>query len=411
MKQNNSVEKKSKKSGRFGKTVIFLVIASLIAAGIYFVQSGQGGDESESDTGGRSERLPVVVTKPVRRTFEQVVVTQGNVEAKNVAMVSPRIRGTIEDIFVDEGDNVIAGRTKLFQTDSVKLQQNVTISEHNLAVARCALQQAGASLEKVTADFEKAELDFKRFERLLAKEATTQDAFEQQQSRYKQVAAARKLSQAQVELATEQVRQAEAALIIARKDLADTAVFAPISGEVSMRTAEPGEAGEPGRPILRIEDRSLVEVSVFLPAVYYPAVVTGKTQMKVDVSGIDLGLQTISYKSPTIDSRLRTFEVKCLLKDPPEEVAPGAMARIVGVLESREALGVPSAAIEHRGGQSVVFVVRDNVSHQVIIQPGIETDGWTEIRQGELNEQSDVVTMGQYMIEEGTKVSVQKEDK
>jgi len=169
--------------------------------------------------------------------------------------------------------------------------------------------------------------------------------------------------------------------------------------------------GEPGRPVLRIEDTSLVEVSVFLPAAYYPTVIAGQTQMKVNVSGIDLGPQTISYRSPTIDARLRTFEVKCLLKDPPDGVAPGAMARIVGVLESREALGVPSVAIEQRGGQNVVFVVKDNVSHQVTVRPGIEMDGWTEISQGELNEETAVVTMGQYMIEEGTRVAVQKEAK
>ena len=167
--------------------------------------------------------------------------------------------------------------------------------------------------------------------------------------------------------------------------------------------------GEPGRPILRIEDKSLVEVSVFLPAVYYPAIVAGQTQMKVNVSGIDLGLQIISYKSPTIDSRLRTFEVKCQLKDPPDGVAPGAMAQIVGVLESREGLGVPSEAIVHRGGQNVIFVVRDNVSHQVPVQPGIETDGWTEIREGQVSEEAAVVNMGQYMIEDGTRVTVQKE--
>jgi multidrug efflux pump subunit AcrA (membrane-fusion protein) len=326
-------------------------------------------------------------------------------------MVSPRIPGTLEEFCVDEGDNVIAGQTKLFQTDSVKLEQNVTISEHDLAVARCAQRQAEANQEKVSADFDKAELDFKRFERLLEKKATTQNVFEQQQSRYKQMAAAKKLTKAQVELAAEQVRQAEAALAIATKDMADTSVLAPISGEVSMRMAEPGEMGEAGRPVLRIEDTSMVEVSVFLPAVYYPAVIKGQTQMKVNVSGIDLGLQTISYKSPTIDSKLRTFEVKCLLKDPPDGVAPGAMARIVGVLESREALGVPSVAIQHRGGRKVLFVVKDDISHQVAVQPGIEMDGWIEISQGELNEETAVVTMGQYMIEEGTRVAVQKEAK
>ena len=72
-------------------------------------------------------------------------------------------------------------------------------------------------------------------------------------------------------------------------------------------------------------------------------------------------------------------------------------------------MGVPSGAIQQRGGHDVVFVVKDNISHQVTVQTGIETDGWTEIREGEVNEQAAVVTMGQYMVEEGTRVTVQKE--
>jgi len=410
MKTDKTVKQKPA-SMLFRWIFIGCIVVAVAGLGIWLKLSGHNSKAAEAVVDQQVKSVPVVVTRPVRRTFEQVIVTQGNVEANNVAMVSPRIPGTLEKFFVDEGDKVIAGQTRLFETDSVKLQQNLTISEHDLAVARCAERQAQANLEKVSADFDKAELDFKRFERLLEKKAATQDVFEQQQSRYRQIAAAKKLAEAQVELAAEQVRQAEAALAIAQKDMADTTVFAPISGRISLRMAEPGEMGEPGRPILRIEDSSLVEVSVFLPAVYYPAVVSGQTQMKVNVSGIDLGLQTISYKSPTIDARMRTFEVKCLLKDPPDGIAPGAMARTVGVLESREGLGVPSAAIKQRGGQNVVFVVTDNVSHQVTVRPGIENEGWIEIREGELDEQSDVVTMGQYMIEEGTKVTVQEEGK
>jgi multidrug efflux pump subunit AcrA (membrane-fusion protein) len=99
------------------------------------------------------------------------------------------------------------------------------------------------------------------------------------------------------------------------------------------------------------------------------------------------------------------------LTDPPEGVTPGAMAQISVILEGRKNLGVPSVAIQQRAGHNVVFVVRDNISHQVTVKPGIEMGAWTEIREGEVNEETAVVTMGQYMIEEGTHVAVQKEQK
>jgi len=212
-------------------------------------------------------------------------------------------------------------------------------------------------------------------------------------------------------LAAEQARQAEAALAIAKKDLADTTIVAPISGKVTMRMAEPGEMGEPGQPVLRIEDTTLIEVSAFLPAADYPSVTVGQTPIKVRVSGIDLGLQTVSYKSPTIQPKLRTFEIKCLLENPPDGVAPGAMADIAVVLMSRQGLGVPVATIQQRGGKPVIFVVDGNVARRKEIQVGLESDGWIEILDGDVNEAASVVTMGQYMLDDGTEVSIQKEAK
>jgi len=241
----------------------------------------------------------------------------------------------------------------------------------------------------------------------LAKEATTQDTFEQQQSRYRQLAAAKKLAEAQLDVAEQQVRQAEAALAIAEKDLADTTVSAPISGKVSIRLLEPGEMGSPGQPVIRIEDTSLLEVSAFLPAAVYPKIAAGQTRIRVVVSGI--GLRTISYRSLVIQPKLRTFEVKCLINDPPDGVAPGAMAEVAVILDSHEGLGVPSAAIQQRGDRSVVFVVEGDLARERQVKTGLQSNGWTELSDGNVTETMSVVTMGQYMLDDGTAVSVQTE--
>lgn len=409
MKQNKSIEKNSKTTGRLKFFTVGFVISGLLIAGIWFVLSRKNNQNARTDADRPSQKVLVSVTRPIHRNFENVVVTQGNVEAKNVTMVSPRIPGAIEKIFVDEGDDVIFGQTKLFQTDAVKLEQNVTIREHDLAVARCAEQQSRANLEKVTADFTKTERDFKRFERLLDKGATTQDEYEQQQSKYKQISASLKVAQSQVDLAAEHVCQAQAALAIAKKDLADTTVLAPLSGKVSMRMAEPGEMGSPGRPVLRIEDTNLVEVGAFLPAAVYPNVTAGQTKMRVKVYGIDLELQTISYKSPAINPKLRTFEVKCLLENPPDGVSPGAMAEVAVVLESRQGLAVPAALVQQRGGKDVIFVVEGDIARKKEVQTGLENDGWVELLAGDITETTSVVSMGQYMLDDGTEVSIQKE--
>jgi multidrug efflux pump subunit AcrA (membrane-fusion protein) len=353
-------------------------------------------------------RIPVVLTPATLQIFEQRVVVQGNVEAKQLAMVSPRIPGVIEAIFVDEGDSVIAGKTRLFKSDALKLEQTVEIQKNELSVAQFAKRQSAANLEKVIVDLNKSELDYKRFKRLFEKQAVTADAYEQQDSQFKQLQAEQKVAKAQLDLTAERIQQAEAALAISQKNLSDTMVYAPLTGKVSVRFQEPGEMGQPGRPVVRIDDISVVEVSAYLPAQYYSKIISGQTGMNIEVSGIDVGQQIVSYKSPTINPKLRTFEVKSILKNPPQGVVPGAIAQIEVILESRKGLGVPAVAIQKRNDQSVIFVIKNDTAHMVSVKTGLENDGRTEIVDGNLVENTPVVSMGQSMIEEGTLVSVQK---
>lgn len=401
------------RSAKAGKVAISVMAVVCVGVAGYFLYQHrtQAQETPTAEPVEQTKRAVVVTTLAAMRDFQRSLVVQGNVEAKRYAMVAPRIGGAIEAIHVDEGDPVTAGQTKLFDTDAVALQKNVEIARQNLKVTQCAQRQASANLEKVKVDFNKAQLDYERFQRLYEKKAVTADAFEQQQSRYEQLKAAVTLANVQVDLAAAQTEQAAAALGIAEKDLTDTTVVAPINGTISTRFMEPGEMGDPGAPVLRIDDTSVVEIAAFLPAQYYASVVPGQTAIKMQVSGIDLGDRVVTYKSPTIDPKLRVFEVKCLVEDPPAGVAPGAMADIVVILETRRGLGVPSEAIQLRGGRSVVFVVENNVAQQKVVTTGFESDGWTELLDPDLAEGDAVITMGQYMVEQGTAVSVQQEAK
>ncbi len=401
------------KIGPAGKVLAALVVFVAVGAGGYFLyqQKAQAQSSESPEATAPEKRVAVVTTPAETRTFEQSLPVQGNIEAKHFAMVAARIPGVIEAIKVDEGDPVIAGRTVLFETDAVSLKRNVQINQHNLKVAQCAQREAAANLDKTKVDFHKAKLDYERFQRLHAKDAVTADAFEQQQSRYEQLGAVVKLATAQVDLTAAQVDQAQAALAIAEKDLADATIYAPIDGTVSLRLQEPGEMGDPGVPVMRIDDTSVLEVAAFLPAQYYGAVTANQTAMKIRVSGVDLGSQVITYKSPTIHPKLRVFEVKCLLKEPPAAVAPGAMAEVVVVLDSRPGLGVPTRAIQQRGGGSVVFVVEGDTARQKAVKTGLESDGWVELRDADVTDGAAIVTMGQYMVEDGAAVSVQQERK
>jgi len=390
---------------------LVILIAATVLVTLYFAKKILNPVPIQAQTQDIEQKTPVVATIVKTRTFERLVKMQANLESKNFAVVSPRIDGTIEQFFVDEGNTVIANESKLFRTDSIRLQQTVEIQKRLLTVAKSMKQQAAANLEKTQADFNKAELDYNRFKRLYEKKAVTADVFEQQQSRYEQLKAAVKSAKASVDLAEANIEKTKADIAISEKNLEDTVIYAPISGKISHRFKEPGEMGKQGEPAIRIDDPNLIEVSAYIPAQYYAEVISGQTKIQVNVSGQNMGEHEVYYKSPTISPKLRTFEVKCILENPAQTIAAGTMAEISVILETKKGLAVPTEAIMSRDNQFVVFVVSGEKAHKVPVEKGIENDGWTEVISNELSEQSPVVTMGQNMLDEGKAVLVQKENK
>ena len=399
---------------KVGKTLLILAMCAAVVVASYHIIQKHGDEAAAADAAAAKKqaatkrRIAVAITPVGRRAFERRVVVQGNVEAKRSALVSPRVGGTLEAIFVDEGDRVEAGKTRLFQTDALKLRQALEIRKGESAVARCTSREKEANLEKAQAQLDKAVLDEKRFKRLRDEKVVTVEDYERYASQLKQTSAMLKHGKSLVDLAVAQEQQAVHGVAMAEKDLRDALVVSPIDGVVSARYQEPGEMGAVGKPVVRIDDLTVLEVSAFLPAAHYQRIVPGKVKMRVRVGGVALGEPVVSYRSPTVDAKMRTFEVKCLLENPPDGVAPGAMAEIAVVLEHRDALGVPSEAVQQRGGRRVVFVLDGDKARVLPVTVGLDTDGWVELEGDGLKEGMQVVTMGQFLLNDGSDVAVQK---
>ena len=349
--------------------------------------------------------LVVRAQAAAERTFERRLTVQGSLAAKNYANVASRVEGNLEELWVDEGDAVVAGQTVLFQVDAANRQNSLNIAEQNLAVAEASLAVAKASAQKTEAEAHKATLDFDRYDRLHQDGRVSDNEFEGAQVQHEAAKAAIAVANAQVDLAQSQVRQADAAVAIARKNLEDAKVVAPISGFVSSRTAEPGEQMSVGKVILRIDDLSDLEAAAYLPAQYYPEVVPNKTEFRLDIAGHESGQHAVTYRSPTINTVLRTFEIKGKIENPGDRAVPGSMADLTLVFETRQGLGVPSASILVRNGKSTVFVVQEGKAVAREVTGGLQNDGWTEILSG-LNAGESVVTEGQTQLRNDMPVEV-----
>ncbi len=383
--------------------------AAIIAGGGYYYwqHGGDAGTDGGAGSAPEKRSVPVSLTPAAVKDFEDLAAVQGNVRAKNFAMVSPVIGGPLQALHVNEGDSVKAGETLLFEVDSINLRNALDVRRQDLAVAVNGRREKEARLEQVQADFHKAEVDLRRYELLYEDNVVPVDTLELQQSRYKQTKAMLSLAQTLVQLGREQEQQAAIAVEIAQKNLDDAATVAPISGVVTMKLVEVGEMASAGHPVLRIEDPSELEVTAFLPAEHFGRVAEGATKARIRVYGVDAGELPVTYRSPAISPKLRSFEVRCALPGPPEGVATGAIAEMAVILESRTGVAVPSRAVVTRGGKSVVYTVENGMARGVEAATGLENGGWSEIVSGGVAEGAPVITMGQTLVEDGTPVSIQ----
>lgn len=368
------------------------------------------GQDRAKQAEATKKRVPVILAPVREMVFENRIEVSGTVEAKNTALVSARIEGTLDAVFVDEGYVVRKDQTKLFQMDRLNLTQSVDMAEQAVSVAKATVRARQATVARIKADLNKAQIDFDRYERLFKRDqAITKNAFEVQASRLAQVTALLAEAVAGVELAKATKLQGVSALAIARKNLSDSLVKAPINGVVSARILEPGEMAKKGAPVLRIEDLSVLEVSAFLPGKYYDRVIPGKTPARLRLGETDLGEVAISFKSPVVDRRLRTFEIKTVITPAPKAVAPGRLVQVGVILERRRGLGVPTAAVVTRRGRQAVFVAEGGRAKLVAVKIGLSTDDRTQIIAKDIRPGARVVAKGQRFCANGVLLKIVRE--
>lgn len=203
-------------------------------------------------------------------------VIMGQAEATQVR-ISGKVPGRIASYRFAEGDRVKAGDTLVFlDTPEVwaKLQQ--AEAARAAAEAQSAKAQKGARAQEITAAYELwqkaqaglaiAEKSYRRVRNLYEKGVMSAQKKDEAEANYQAMAATEKAARSQYEMAKEGARHedkaAAAALVkqtggaVAEVEsyLEETALVAPIGGEVSERFPEVGELVGTGAPIMNLSD-------------------------------------------------------------------------------------------------------------------------------------------------------------
>ena len=319
----------------------------------------------------RVRREPLVATLP----------TNGKVEPIEWQAVRSEIAGIVDKVPVQEGQQVAEGAT-LAAISQSGMQAEVQAAAARVAQAQAELAtvEAGGkrseiadienSLAKARHDRETAQREYDSLRRLAEKQAATPVDVAAARSRVRdaelqiQGLEARRASlvgTADRTVAAAKLRDAEAALALARARVAQTVIRAPIVGTVYDLAVRPGSYVNTGDIVANVGRLDRVRVRVYVDepelgrvAIGQPVTITWDARPGQTWSGV---VEKMPASIVTVGTR-QVGEVLCTIANPRRELVPGTNVNVeIRTAHAGNALLIPKEALRRDAGGTGVFTL------------------------------------------------------
>jgi len=361
----------------------------LYAALVIALAPGCAKKPAESGSGPKAGRGPVPVRTALveRRDISEVLLFTGELESPLAVEVKPKIQGRLEKLELEGGEPTTEGA-------EVKAGEVIAELDRRGMEAQVALAEAQARQAEVTlADRER---ERRRLEALFAEEVATEQARDAAVTAHESARAAEAQARAQLELA--------------KVNLDETRIRAPMDGVVMERRADPGAMVGPSAAIVRIAQMNPLRLMLAIPARLLPMLEEGQTRVAVstdvwtdrEVDG------TLARVFPEADPATRTVRAEVHLDNAKTNgswpLRPGmyATARLT-LATSPGALAVPASSVIRVLDRQLVFRVENNTARAADVKTGLRDGAYIEILEG-LSDGNEYVVMGQNKLTDGAPI-------
>ena len=241
-------------------------LSTFLIVGLIFFGCASKNENSKSDNL-NEDIVPVKVAKAVKRSYDIILEYAGTVEPYQKARVGAQMSGTIEKIYVKEGDFVKEGQI----------------------LARMNTQQ----LTQAKIQYELAESDYKRMKSLFETGSIPEQQLERAKANYEAAKASYELI------------------------LSNTQIRAPFDGIVTEKLMNEGEvftlvptgAGGPG--IVTLMRMDIVKIKLSIAERDFPLIKLNQpAEVIVDVYPDKVFIGKISQKNPAVSSISKTFSAE-----------------------------------------------------------------------------------------------------
>ena len=362
-----------------------LLIGLSLAISTSFVVAGCGNKQQQAQMQGAQVKAMQVIQQDTPLTSEFA----GQIVGKNEVKVQSKVSGNVVDKYVQGGQWVEAGQP-LYRIDDRQYQSAVWQAQANFAQAQATLSNA--------------QNDLGRYEQLVASNAISRQTYDNQLSTVNAYQAAADAAHAQ--------------LIKAKQDLADTTIYAPMSGQLSVDDVAVGTfatAGTTGLVTIGSSNPVYAQFNVsetdYLS--FMNVLMQGVNRIKPVVTitlsdGTQYPLEgEIVESDRALSDNTGTLTIKALFNNPDGVLLPGMFARVrLSGQTIPNALLVPQRAVQQLLGKSFVMVVNgDGKSEARTVTLGSKVGSYYVIKDG-LTAADVVVVEGLSNLQEGVQLNV-----
>ena len=309
------------------------------------------------------EAIAVTTETASNKVFCTGIGYVGTVEEESAVAVSFTGMGTVNRVYVDEGDRVRKG--------GLLAEMDMTQARNALATAKATHKQATDALERMRQLHENKSLADMKW----------------------------------VEVQT-RVEQAEAMLHAAEKALEDCRIYAPVDGVIGRKMLNAGETALPTQPVVTIMSINNLKVKVSVPEREI-AQIRDTTASRITIEA--LGNRSIEggkiEKGVKADALTHTYNIRINIPNAGGDILPGMVAK-VDILGNgvQEGMFLPIRAVQQAAdGKHFVWTVAGGKAHRCDITMGRTAGDRIEVLSG-IAAGDRVITEGYQKVSEGTSV-------
>ncbi len=371
---------------------LVLIMTALLAVGC---NSQEGPAKGAANKGGpQAEEASVsgklLTIEPV--AWPVIARVQGSLSADEVTTIAAKVFGRIVEVNCDLGDVVKVGQ-QLIKIDDREYSLRVIQAEAQLAQARAAIglktgdpvsgldPLKAPPVRETRALLNEAQQQVARLKTLFDQRAVVATDLEAAQSA-EQVADARfnsALNSVREKIALVDVQAAQ--LDLAKQQLLDTVILAPLDGTVLNRTVAVGTYIQTGQPLLELAKTSVLRYRASVPERFAQRLQVGQ-RVQLTIAG-EPRETTIARISPVLDPLSRSLVFEAEVANDDNLLRSGLFAQAEIVLdETSTAIAIPTSALIRFAGVDKAWRVVDGKVSEAVLQVGREANGLIEVFDG-----------------------------